>query len=1162
MSVVADSGASTDTFNNLRWFIDIKRLDNPETYVGSNGQDCTTYWAGTATFNAITTEGTITKMTFHNALFSPDAPCSMISTFKLRKSGAVIDGFSDTLVLKESRRQLAKIDWVGKVATFRLQSPSHSISKDVKHAMLGLSYQVMHQRLMHANKDVIMRACQQAGIHISKTNTEDTHCEDCAIFKATNQVSRDAPSGRTLTCFQKVRIDVISHDVGHLGFKYTIHFIDEHTGYHWLKFAKTKDEVFEKIKEWVIQMETQTGLPVQSFGADNGSDLGLPTKLFEDSKLKKFCKSKGIILRLTTFHTPNQNGRAERAGRAILNMSRTSLKAANLPDHLWPFSEETTVTVLNLLPSKANPHMKSPHQMLAEALKLHDNVHFPYILHIRTFGCISYVWIHEKYRRQGDKLAPRAWKGQLIGYDGLHGKIFWIWIPEQGKIVRASAVRFHEHVQADKSDDNAPEYEAIFEDPSPDEIEQLEDPLSPAISVRKRLEARGILSLDDLPSMPEIPSNITTKGHPLPTPQQTPAKPKTTATSLPESNEDSLEDSPEPTPGETEDSFQSAEEEEEEEIRQENPIPPDNPSAPPDNNDHLTQRRTLRTKDRIDYKTLGSTGEKRERAHLQISPIPEPERQFTLTPLKSQILATISINLPRNYKQALRQPDFNVKWLPAMKTQYNYLQQRKVWILEDLPPGTQVIPGKWVYDEKTNQSTGEVIARARWVACGNYEDDQNWAIQDTYAAVATSTSIRTMIVITAILNHDLQQFDFCTAFLNADVPDGKIIYVIQPSGFEDGTGRACRLLKALYGLRESPLWWFKCLVPVMKKLGFIPFNSDLCLFKHDKLGVLVILHVDDMLVSGPTSADIRQAIDLMKAQFEIKELGEARRFLGFEITRDRTKQLIYLSQTQFTEKIIAKYGYGDHKPSSTPWPRNFELPLAWKPDTSKTKWYIKRTGSVNYLSTGTRPDITYTTNRLCEANAGPSEAHVTLMTHLFRYLIQTTNFALKYGGKLPLNNLGLLGYADAAFADDVKTRHSTGGHVIFLADGPVFWKTKKQSVVALSTTEAEFMNLTPAGLSLKWINNILTEMGYKQDTPLLLYTDSANARATVLNADNTARTRHVDIRYKWIIERTVAKDFRLEHVSTGNMVADGLTKALSKEKHSKFVKLLGLIEIA
>ena len=104
------------------------------------------------------------------------------------------------------------------------------------------------------------------------------------------------------------------------------------------------------------------------------------------------------------------------------------------------------------------------------------------------------------------------------------------------------------------------------------------------------------------------------------------------------------------------------------------------------------------------------------------------------------------------------------------------------------------------------------------------------------------------------------------------------------------------------------------------------------------------------------------------------------------------------------------------------------------------------------------------------------------------------------------------------------------------------------------------MNLTPAGLSVKWINNIVTEIGFQQPTPLLLYTDSANARATVLNINNTARTKHVDIRYKWIIERTTANEFNLQHVGTRDMVADGLTKPLTKEKHSRFVKMLGLVE--
>jgi hypothetical protein len=212
------------------------------------------------------------------------------------------------------------------------------------------------------------------------------------------------------------------------------------------------------------------------------------------------------------------------------------------------------------------------------------------------------------------------------------------------------------------------------------------------------------------------------------------------------------------------------------------------------------------------------------------------------------------------------------------------------------------------------------------------------------------------------------------------------------------------------------------------------------------------------------------------------------------------------------------------------------------------------------LATGTRPEITYTVSKLCEANSGPSDEHLTLMKHLARYIKYTATLSICLGGKLPDPKLNLHAYADAAFADNILTRHSTGGYVIFYGGGPVLWKSRKQSIVTLSSTEAEFINLTPTGLAVKWIKQILKEAECPQDQPSIIFTDSANAQKVVLNPLNSARTRNIDVRYKWIIQEVEQKVFNLEHIAGTEMVADGLTKPLGREGHAKFVKLLGLVE--
>jgi hypothetical protein len=203
--------------------------------------------------------------------------------------------------------------------------------------------------------------------------------------------------------------------------------------------------------------------------------------------------------------------------------------------------------------------------------------------------------------------------------------------------------------------------------------------------------------------------------------------------------------------------------------------------------------------------------------------------------------------------------------------------------------------------------------------------------------------------------------------------------------------------------------------------------------------------------------------------------------------------------------------------------------------------------------------MTQAVNKLCEVNANPSSYYLEAMKRLLRYLHGTTEWGITLGGKeFTKKKLGLLIYADAAFGDDPIYRFSTGGHVFLAGGGPLYWKSKKQTLVTLSSTEAEFINLTPAGLTAIWIANILKEAGYSQKKPLILFTDSANAQQISLKPDNAARTRHIDIRYKWIQDRIKKGQFKIKHVPTTEMATNGLTKPLGREKFAQFVKMTGV----
>ena len=370
----------------------------------------------------------------------------------------------------------------------------------------------------------------------------------------------------------------------------------------------------------------------------------------------------------------------------------------------------------------------------------------------------------------------------------------------------------------------------------------------------------------------------------------------------------------------------------------------------------------------------------------------------------------------------------------------------------------------------------------------------------------------------------------------------------------------CRLNKALYGLYDAPLWWYDEVSGTLVDVyGWKRLTADPCLFVRGEQQLL--LYVDDMLTSAPTIDDTEKIWNEIEKYYTLKRLGEARKFVGFEILHDRDRHRIFLHQRGYVEAILERYlndkDIGKLNPVKTPYPTGVVIPADWKTnaDASKAVVWRELTGSLGWPSLGTRPDITYTVQKLCEANCGPSPVHEKIMHHLMRYLSGSTDWGIYLGGLQDDGSISLVGFADTAFGDRLEDRRSTAGHVIFMGIGPIHWRSRKQSLVTSSTTETEFINLMPTGISLMWIAKILTEMGIKSMSRILL-TDSENAMAMVLNPLNPARTRHIDIKYKWTAERVEAGDFTIAAVRTHDMAADGLTKPLKKNEHAQFVRLI------
>ena len=285
--------------------------------------------------------------------------------------------------------------------------------------------------------------------------------------------------------------------------------------------------------------------------------------------------------------------------------------------------------------------------------------------------------------------------------------------------------------------------------------------------------------------------------------------------------------------------------------------------------------------------------------------------------------------------------------------------------------------------------------------------------------------------------------------------------------------------------------------------------------------------------------------------------GELQFILGMSVKRDRKRKTLFISQEKYLENTLNRFGMKDCKPVSTP----LDTGKTFHKRTTDEEPFNKETyqqaiGCLTYVSTATRPDIAAAVGLLSQYMADPSNDHWLGIKRLLRYIKGTFMYGLKFVAHE--NDDDLLGYADTNWAGDVDTRRSTSGYIFKIADGVVSWRSKKQSTVAKSTTEAEYVALSQATQEAIWLRRLLSDLGCKADGPTLIKEDNQGAIEIARNPKFHNRTKHIDMTFHFIRERIASKDIKVEYCSTHDMIADIMTKALPKDRFEKLRSLLNV----
>jgi hypothetical protein len=242
--------------------------------------------------------------------------------------------------------------------------------------------------------------------------------------------------------------------------------------------------------------------------------------------------------------------------------------------------------------------------------------------------------------------------------------------------------------------------------------------------------------------------------------------------------------------------------------------------------------------------------------------------------------------------------------------------------------------------------------------------------------------------------------------------------------------------------------------------------------------IYLLLYVDDMLIAAKSMKEINILKTQLSKEFEMKDLGAARKILGMEIRREREKGTLYLSQRKYIEKIISRFGMENSKPVSTPLAAHFRLSADMSPSIEEEREYMSRVpyanavGSLMYAMVCTRPDISHAVSMVSRYMANPGKEHWQAVKWLLRYLRGTLDVGLMFQWEKS-SEPHVSGYVDSDYAGDLDRRRSTTGYVFTLAHGPISWRSMLQPTVALSTTEAEYMAVTEAVKEALWLQGLV-----------------------------------------------------------------------------------------
>ncbi|GJZ82346.1 putative ribonuclease H-like domain-containing protein [Tanacetum coccineum] len=398
--------------------------------------------------------------------------------------------------------------------------------------------------------------------------------------------------------------------------------------------------------------------------------------------------------------------------------------------------------------------------------------------------------------------------------------------------------------------------------------------------------------------------------------------------------------------------------------------------------------------------------------------------------------------------------------------------------------------------------------------------------------------------------------DVKSAFLYGKIEEE--VYVCQPPGFEDPhfPNKVYKVEKALYGLHQAPRAWYETLSTYLLDNGFHRGQIDKTLFirRHKDDILLVQVYVDD-IIFGSTKKEMSTEFEkLMHDKFQMSSMGELSFFLGLQVKQKSDG--IFISQDKYVAEILKKFDLASIKTASTPMETNKPLTKDEEAENVDVHLYRSMIGSLMYL-TASRPDIMFAVCACARFQVTPKTSHLHAVKRIFRYLKGQPKLGLWYPRDSPFD---LEAFSDSDYAGASLDRKSTTGGCQFLGKRLISWQCKKQTIVANSTTEAEYVAAANCCGQVLWIQNQMLDYGYNLMNTNI-YIDNESTICIVKNPVSHSKTKHIEIRYHFIRDSYEKKLIQVIKIHTDKNVADLLTKAFDVSRFNFLIASIGLLNL-